>query len=83
MMGSAPFIKMVERCKLEHGEVAVDWWCGFNISGKRFAILQQLGLAPAVTLVYVSDRKTADNVAQSGLSLSPHLPLHDSSPIGM
>jgi hypothetical protein len=83
VMGNAPFIKMVERCKLENGGVAVDWWCGFNISGKRFAILQQLGLAPAVTLVYVSDRKTAENIAQAGLSLTPHLPLHDSSPIGM
>jgi hypothetical protein len=75
------FVKLMKEGSLERDRVAVDWWCGLNISGKRFSILHQLGLAPTVTVLYVSDRLVP--AAEGGISLQPHLPLHDSGPIGM
>jgi hypothetical protein len=83
VMKDKPFIKLIEQGKLDNDQVAVDWWCGFNISGKRFAILHQMALAPTITLVYVSDRKASVDVLGKGVPLNPHLPLHDSGPIGM
>jgi hypothetical protein len=77
------FIKLIKCGALERDHVAVDWWCGLNISGKRFAVLHQLGLAPTINIVYVSDRAVSAIVAEGGVPLTPHLPLHDSGPIGM
>jgi hypothetical protein len=77
------FIKLIKCGALERDHVAVDWWCGLNISGKRFAVLHQLGLAPTINVVYVSDRAVSAVVAEGGVPLTPHLPLHDSGPIGM
>lgn len=83
VMNNKLFIKMIEQGKLDNDQVAVDWWCGFNISGKRFAILHQLTLAPTITLVYVSDQNAPVDVLGKAVPLNPHLPLHDSGPIGM
>ena len=83
VMKNKPFRKLMKVGLLEPGYDAVDWWCGFNILGKRFAILHRLGLAPTITLVYVSDYELQARDAAGGVPLSPHLPLHDSGPIGM
>jgi hypothetical protein len=76
------FLHVMQRGRLEPDAIAVDWWCGFSISGKRFSILHQLGLAPTVRIVYVSDDHSPASCGQT-VSLTPHLPLHDSGPIGM
>ena len=77
------FIKLMKEGRMERNRVAVDWWCGFNILGKRFAILHQLGLAPTVNVLYVSDRLELTDVSKAAVPLQRHLPLHDSGPIGM
>jgi hypothetical protein len=83
VMKDGIFGKLMRTGVLEQGHIAVDWWCGFSISGKRFSILHQLGLAPAINLLYISDQSPQAEAAKPGVTLAPHLPLHDSGPIGM
>jgi hypothetical protein len=83
VMKDGIFGKLMQTGVLEQGHIAVDWWCGFSISGKRFSILHQLGLAPAINLLYISDQIPQAESAKPGVTLTPHLPLHDSGPIGM
>jgi hypothetical protein len=83
VMQDKPFRKLLKVGVLEPGYDVVDWWCGFNILGKRFAILHRLGLAPTIKLVYVSDYDTPALDAAEGVPLAQHLPLHDSGPLGM